>query len=181
MRPSERRRQVEEAQLAAGGGYAPKPDGYGAHPSHTGSASHSMSARCGRWESNLYTAEHPAAKAHQLACMPCMPVSNGIGSGIIGLAENRMQVHSSELRVLHLCCSGAPGRGGSFGGGGHGLAGRTGSNYDTSSANPAEQSGIFEHILGSQVTEVPHVLFRGTWPRRRLWRGRPRARGVHWL
>ena len=84
MRPSERRRQVEEAQLAAGGGYAPKPDGYGAHPSHSESAYHSKSARFGKWESNLYTAEHPAAKALQLACMPCMSVSNGIGRGIVG-------------------------------------------------------------------------------------------------
>ena len=34
IRPSERRRQVEEAQMAAGGGAygAPRPDAYGAHP-----------------------------------------------------------------------------------------------------------------------------------------------------
>lgn len=93
--------------------------------------------------SNLYTAEHPAAKAHQLACMPCMPVSNSIGSGIIGLEENRVQVHSTKLRVLHPCCQGAPGRGGGFSGGGHGLAGRTGFDCDTGFANSAEQSGIF--------------------------------------
>ena len=40
IRPSERRRQVEEAQMAAGGGAygAPRPDAYGAHPLHHGLA-----------------------------------------------------------------------------------------------------------------------------------------------
>lgn len=51
IRPSERRRQVEEAQLAAGGGAygGPKPDGYGAllnvHPHALNAASLPQGAR----------------------------------------------------------------------------------------------------------------------------------------
>lgn len=143
---------MEEAQLAAGGGYAPKPDGYGAHP---------ISQR----ECEMQRDVHGRA-----AC------SKGAPAGMHALHARKQwhrQCHHwawrrrecrctpTELRALHLCCSGAPGRGGGFGGGGRGFAGRTAFDYDVSSANCAKQSGNFKHDPGSQVTEFLHGALQG--------------------
>ena len=72
-----------------------------------------------------------------------------------------MEVHSTESRAVHLCCSGAPSIRGGFGGGGRGFAGRTGFDYYIGSANSAEQSGTFKHDPGSQVTEFLHGALQG--------------------
>ena len=106
IRPSERRRQVEEAQMAAGGGAygAPRPDAYGAHPL-------------------------PHGVAQLQGCVPHYVAMPACCLGDCRQADGDLREVCLQTRAA-VCISGgqAGGRGG-FGGGGRGFAGRTGYDY----------------------------------------------------